>query len=332
MVVVGIVGAGFMGTTHAKAYAKLSNVRVKYIVDQIADRSQALASAVGSQGITDMAQLMTDPEVDLVDITLPTPFHPMFVIQALQAGKHVIVEKPLALTTEDGEKMITVARECGRMLMVAHVLRFQPEYAAIHRIVMSNRLGKPRLGHTYRLSNMPQWAAWFRDPQKTGGAVIDLQIHDVDFLNWLFGRPQNIYSRGIMDKNGGWNSLFSLIGYENGSASVECSFNMPMDYPFTCGLRLECEWGEIEYHFRAGGGSFESGEPVSYLKIHEEGKPDQNVVVQPGDGFEAELDYFTSCVEKQQPPDYVTVEDAFLALQTVKAAQKSLETGERTDL
>lgn len=199
MVIVGIVGAGFMGTTHAKAYTNIPNVKVKYVVDQDGERSQRLASEIGAQALTSITQLLADRETDLVDITLPTPLHPIMAISALEAGKHVVVEKPIALTTEEADRMLTVARDSGRLLKVAHVLHFLPEYAAIHTIVTSGRLGKPRLGHAYRLSNMPQWAELFRDPCKTGGAVLDLQIHDIDFLNWLFGCPLSVYSQGWQD-------------------------------------------------------------------------------------------------------------------------------------
>jgi predicted dehydrogenase len=332
MVVAGIVGAGFMGTTHARAYANIHNVKVKYVVDQVPERGQKLASEIGAQALTSITQLLTDSEVDLVDITLPTPLHPVMAISALEAGKHVLVEKPIALTIEEADRMLTTARKCGRLLMVAHVLRFLPEYAAIHAVVESGRLGKPLLGHAYRLSNMPQWAEWFRDPRKTGGAVLDLQIHDIDFLNWIFGYPLSVYAQGHQDLQGGWNSLLTLIEYKSGAASIECSFSKPKEYPFTCGLRLECEQGEIEYHFRAGGASFEQGKPFSYLLIHEDGKPNQSVPIEADDGFHKELMYFVQSVEQGKLSDYLTTEDAYKALCTAVATQKSLESREKIHL
>jgi predicted dehydrogenase len=145
----------------------------------------------------------------------------------------------------------------------------------------------------------------------------------------VFGSPLSVYSQGWQDPQGGWNSLQTLIEYSGGAASIECSFNKPKDYPFTCGLRLECELGEIEYHFRAGGASFEQGRPFSYLLIHEDGKPNQSVQLQEGDGFQNELGYFVQCVEQGKPPNYVTAEDAYKALCTAMASQKSLESREK---
>ena len=332
MVNVGIIGAGFMGTTHARAYTTMSNVVVKYIVDQSKEAGQKLADEIGSKAITDKKVVLDDPEIDLIDITLPTPFHPEMAISALEAGKHVVIEKPIALSLADARKMIETATKCNRLLMVAHVLRFQPEYAAIYKVIKSGDLGKPLLGHAYRMSNLPQWSLWFQDPEKTGGAVIDLQIHDIDFLNWIFGKPISVYARGRKDEYGGWNTLCSMIEYETGAASIECSFTKPLDYPFTCGIRLECEEGEVEYHFRSGGASFEQGNDSSYLLIHKPNKPNQPLVCTHEDGFVNELKYFIQCVEQNEAPKYLSAEDAYQALNTAIKIRESLEQGDKVSV
>lgn len=327
MVTVGIVGAGFMGTTHAKAYSKNPSINIAYICDLTGERADSLASDIGALGTTRFEKILNDPSVDLVDVCLPTPSHAKFAIDALKAGKHVLVEKPIALNLDDADAMISASKEAGRFLMVAHVARFAPEYRAIRSVLKSGQLGSPKQATTYRISNMPQWAEWFKDPSMTGGAVLDMQIHDIDLLNWLFGKPLRVVATGVRGGSGGWDHVMTLIEFTNIQASVESSFIMPMDFPFTTGFRVLCENGLIEYFFRAGGASFEIGEPQSHVLIFESGKLPEPVNLETGDSFERELEYFVNCVEQNREPDYVTAIDARLALQVAQASRQSIEGG-----
>ena len=210
---------------------------------------------------------------NLVDICLPTPFHRTYAERAFAAGKHAVVEKPLALTLTDADAIIAAASAAGKYLMVGHVLRFWPEYLAVRDKLLSGELGQPIAATAQRLSNLPQWAEWFRDPQKTGGAVLDLMIHDLDMLNWLFGKPRRVSATGIKEPNGGWNHVTALISYDRVEAEAEASFLMPRDFPFTAGMRILCTGGVLEYQFRAGGASFEAGQAISYAQFHTPGSP-----------------------------------------------------------
>ena len=327
MICIGLLGAGFMGTTHARAYGHIQGVEVAAILDRNPDRAASLAQETGSRVEPDPDKIFGDPDIDVVDITLPTPFHPEFAIRGLEAGKHVIVEKPLALTLEAADAILKAAGRSNRYLMVAHVIRFWPEYEAVQAAIQSGRLGKPLLASAYRLSNMPQWADWFRTPALFGGAVLDLQIHDLDFMNLLFGSPRKISAVGLQDETGGWNHVITQLEYETGRASVEASCMLPRDFPFTAGLRVLCEGGALEYHFRGGGASFEQGQPMSYLLLHEPGRPNQPLPCPPGDGYVNELAYFVHCVESGAFPARVPPAAARLAVETALLSRQSLETG-----
>jgi UDP-N-acetylglucosamine 3-dehydrogenase len=328
MIKVGVVGAGFAGSFHARAYAKVPGVEVAVIADQNGSKAAALAAEVGARAETDVEAILLDPSVDIVDVALPTPLHPQYAIRAFEAGKHVVIEKPLALSVNEADAIIDAAQASGKFLMVAHVLRFWPEYIAIRKVLQSGRLGQPRIATAYRLSNLPQWATWFRDPAMTGGSVLDLHIHDLDMVNWLFGQPRRVRAIGAKGETGGWDHVITQVEFDTLNASVEASNLMPLDFPFTAGLRVVCDQGVIEYQFRAGGASFESGQPVHYCTIHEAKQPNQPVEFESGDAFEREIAYFVSCVERRTPPEIVTPEDARLAVQTALAARQSLETGE----
>ncbi len=327
MIKVAVVGAGFAGSMHARAYAKNPGAEVVAIVDQNEAKAAALAAEIGVCAETDVETVLRDPSIALVDVALPTPLHPEYVSRAFVAGKHVVTEKPLALSLPEADAMLAAAQKSGKFLMVAHVLRFWPEYVAIRNVLQSGRLGQPRIAAAHRLSNLPQWATWFRDPAMTGGSVLDLHIHDLDMMNWLFGQPKRVKAIGAKGETGGWDHVISQVEYATLSVSVEASNLMPLDFPFTAGLRIVCDKGVIEYQFRAGGASFESGEPTHYCLIHEAKQPNQPVEFESYDAFEQEIAYFVSCVEQERPPEIVTAADARLAVQTALAARDLLDSG-----
>jgi predicted dehydrogenase len=325
---VGLLGAGFMGTTHGLAYTQIPEAQVVTVFDRNLDKAELLAGQIGSRVEQDFEQVLRNPDIEVIDITLPTPLHPDFAARAFEAGKHVILEKPLALSLAEADSVLEAARRSGKFLMVAHVIRFWPEYIALLEIIQSGRIGKPRLATAYRLSNMPQWADWFHDPQQFGGAVLDLQIHDLDFMNLIFGKPLKVCATGLQDETGGWNHVITQLEYLEGRASVEASCILPRNFPFTAGLRVLCEGGTLEYHFRGGGASFEQGQPSSYLLLHETDHPNQPIPCPPGDGYLNELSYFIHCVVSNTPPDRITPAEARLAVETALLSRRALEEGE----
>ena len=124
MVKIGLIGAGFMGRTHAQAYTRCTDAAIKRVCDAQFNRAETLANDVGAQPSTSFDEIIGDPEIDLVDVCLPTPYHTGHAIRALEAGKHVLVEKPLALSLPEIDAILAAARLSDRFLMVGHVLRF----------------------------------------------------------------------------------------------------------------------------------------------------------------------------------------------------------------
>lgn len=332
MINVAVLGAGFMGSTHAHAYAKLRSVRLAAIVDPIEEKSKLLANELNTTALADAADVLNDPSIDIIDITLPTALHRDFALKAFHAGKHVLVEKPFALNLQEIDDIIAAQKSAGKLLMVAQVLRFSPEYAAIRQVILNGRLGKPIAAYGYRLTNPPQWANWFANVKMSGGTVLDLMIHDLDVMNWMFGTPDSISAVGVRGQGGNWPHAVAQLHYSDLIATDEVSHAMPLDYPFTAGLRVVCEGGAIEFHLRAGGASLEQGKPEHYLLIHEPGRPSQPVDFTPEDMYEREVAYFVECVQKNSQPITVTPQDARLAVQTSLAVVKALETGQQVRL
>lgn len=322
---IGILGSGFMGGTHARAYAKLPGVEIVAVSSQGLDKAEKLAAEVGARAVTDDRAIIEDPAIEAISNTLPTPLHAEATIAALQAGKHVLLEKPFALTAAGCDGMIAAAEASGKTLMVAHVLRFWGDYVSLVEFVHSGRIGKPISASASRLSQVPAWADWFLDPAMSGGAVLDLSVHDFDVMNWVLGTPKTAYGRGREARPGLWNDIHALIDYGSASGVVEGSEFMPEGYPFTCGLKVLCEAGIVEFLFRAGGVSVEMGGGSS-LVVYENGKS-YPLEPKPGDAYENQIAAFVDCIRGGRAPALGTAEQARLAVRTADAVRESFETG-----
>ena len=134
---VAVLGAGFMGSTHARALATLPNVTVAGIYGQSETRAQPLADELGTAWTTDLDSLINDPAIDAIDICLPGPQHRETTERAIAAGKHVLLEKPISLLLEDADALVKLAATTDRVFMVAHVLRFWPEYMELQHLANS---------------------------------------------------------------------------------------------------------------------------------------------------------------------------------------------------
>jgi len=329
MLKVAVLGAGFMGGTHARAFAKLPDVEILGVSSRSANKAQALADEVGAAPFTDAMALATHPDVQALSVTLPTNLHREYAVAALEAGKHVLIEKPMALSLEECDAMIAAAQRTGRLLMVAHVLRFWPEYVAIAELLKSGELGKPLSATATRYIEPPGWADWFHNPDWTGGAVLDLHIHDLDTLNWLFGKPASIYSQGRKGEYGGWDQAMSLLDYGQVKAFAEGNALMPKGYPFTMTLAVRCEKGNVEYTLRAGGEQVDSAaDGINALMVYESGREPRPLTAGGGDGYQNEVAAFVDCVQEGREPSQGSARQGRLAVKTALAARQSIATGQ----
>jgi predicted dehydrogenase len=166
--------------------------------------------------------LLADPDIDLVDVCNPTDQHPATAIAALKAGKHVLVEKAIALRPEDADAMVDAARQAGKLLMVAHVLPFFPEFAFAAQAVRTGQYGRLLGGHFKRVISRPDWSANIADAAKTGGPAVDLHIHDTHFIGLVCGVPARVFSSGVLE-NGAVQYLTTQYLYGPGGPAVSCS-------------------------------------------------------------------------------------------------------------
>lgn len=324
---VAILGAGFMGGTHAKAFQRVEGVEIAAIYAHSDKRAGPLAQELGAVWTDNIDRILQDDTIDAIDNCLPTPEHRPLTEAALAAGKHVLLEKPIALTDADAAALVAAGEASDKVFMMAHVLRFWPEYVELQKLASDGSLGELRSGLAYRRQPFPAWSALFARSDLTGGAVIDMMIHDIDALNWVFGAPVAVTANGIRNpRSNGWDQVQMLIDYGTTSAVVDGGMMMPESYPFSSTLQVLGSEGFVEYDFQAGGRSVEeAGGTNALLLFPNEGDP-KTLEVEQQDPYLAEIEYFVECIRSGKPGTRATPADARLALDTALAARESMET------
>jgi predicted dehydrogenase len=264
-----LVGLGFMGKTHLAAIAALPNVELAAVVTRDPHKVPNLRSC------RDLAGVLDDPTIDAVDLCLPTDLHESAAIESLRRGKHVLVEKPMALDGAACERMIEEARRQKRTLMVAQVLRFMPPYVALASALRGENV---RSASFRRRCAMPDWGEWLGDSKRSGGGVFDLLIHDVDMALHLFGEPEAISATGFGD------NISARFFYREGLV-VDISGGWFHDgFPFVMEYTVLTERATIDYHSGPG-----------QVRRYASGQAPENVLLSAADGYTAEIAYFAEC-------------------------------------
>lgn len=329
---VGILGAGFMGRTHAQAYQKLKEVEIAGIADVNKEKAINLAKRYDTKSYFNPDDLISRKDIEVIDICLPTPFHCQYVVKAASHGKNILCEKPIALSLKEADVMIDCAKKYNVKFMVAHTLRFWPEYVKAKQIVEKKILGRSLSISTTRLVGTPAWSEgnWILNPGMSLGAVVDLNIHDIDFTTWVLGKPKFIFTRGIRSLKGAYDHVISLLGYENGNqAFVESGWMLPRSFPFTATFRILCEKGCVDFNFRVEGTVERRNEAQSSFIIYKENasSPLYEEVSHNIDPYREEISYFINCIKSNREPEVVTPDEARLALRITLAGIKSIQTG-----
>src|SRR4051794_16804210 len=262
MVRIGLVGVGFMGMIHYLAARRLKGAQVTALCSRDAKKLAGdwrdIKGNFGPRGeMMDLGgvkkyprldDLLGDPDIDLVDICNPTHLHPETAIAALKAGKHVLVEKAIALQPAEADAMLAAAKEAGKLLMVAHVLPFFPEFAYAADAIRSGRYGKLLGGHFKRVISKPDWSADIGDASKTGGPAVDLHVHDTHFIGLVCGVPCRVFSTGVM-ADSAVTYLTTQYLYGPGGPAISCSSGAlaQKGRPFVHGYEIYLEKATLVY-------------------------------------------------------------------------------------
>ncbi|MCK4323295.1 MAG: Gfo/Idh/MocA family oxidoreductase, partial [Armatimonadetes bacterium] len=197
MIDVAVVGTGGLGSRHAANFAQIDGCRVKRVYDIVAENAENCAEPLGAEVARDFDQCLAD-DIDAVVVVTPTDVHAQYCIKAAQAGKHIFCEKPMARTLDEADQVVEAVEAAGVKMMVGHVLRFFPEYQTARQMVQEGQLGDVGMIRMARINLMPD--GWYADLQRSGGVILDMIIHDFDWLLWTLGPPERVYAHGLYEQ------------------------------------------------------------------------------------------------------------------------------------
>ncbi len=336
MIRVGVIGAGFIGRNHFNQYEKLADrCRVVALCDKDAERRAGdwskvggnLADAQGSKRnldaikpCVDWRELIAEAGIDAVDICAPTHLHREISVAALGAGKHVLCEKPMALSVEDCDAMIAAGKAAGRVLMVAQVIRFWPEYVWLKRVFDSGEFGPLRALHLRRQTSAPTYSLgnWIINPDLSGGAIVDLHVHDVDYALHLLGKPKHVYAQSYPRSGGGYDRVHAAWHYRPELVvQVEAFWDLYPGFTFNMGFTAAFEKASVVWDMKGG----------VPLTLYEPGREPQQPKVPEEDGYLTEIAYFLSCIAEGRAPAVTTPEQSRDAIAIALAEKQSASTG-----
>lgn len=343
MVRIGIVGIGFMGWIHYLAYQKVPSAKLAAICTRdpkkLAGDWRGIQGNFGPPGeqvdLSDVAryaeldELLANPDIDLVDICLPPDLHVDAALRAFRAGKHVFIEKPLALTADEGRAIVAAADRAGRQLLVGQVLPFFNEYAHARELITSGRYGKLLGGHFRRIISDPLWLKDFYDPRKVGGPLIDLHVHDAHYIRLLFGMPTSVTCQGRM-RGEVVEYCNSQFRFADPALVVSASSGVinQQGRPFTHGFEIHLEQATLLYDLALIAGQEARATPLTIFNAD-----GQAITPDLGDGdptraFAAEIVEAVRSVEQGAPSEILRGDLACDALVLCQAQAESARTGQ----
>ena len=333
MVRVGILGLGFMGKMHLRCYKAIGDAELVAICD--ADRSkfdqtgEAIGNIPGAEEAIDLAgiELFTDFEkmlakskLDAVSITLPTYMHRDFTVKALEAGVNVLCEKPMAMDLSQCEDMIAAAESSGKLLQIGHCTRFWPEYSKTKQLIDSGNFGRVLAVSLRRLSLSPTWTwdNWMMGGSKSGGALMDLHIHDSDFVQYLFGMPKAVCTHAVKGPSGEFDHAVTNYIYDDAKLiTAEGGWMMTPGFGFEMSFNFVLEKATIV---------FDCTRQPAFKLCPAEGEP-FTPEVEAGDGYSRQIAHFIKAASGQPVPEIITPQQSLDSIKLVLAEKQSAQSG-----
>jgi len=307
---------GGMGNVHARQYRKMSDVDLIFF-DPDAERSKIYIDRWQARPVSSVDELIS--KCDIVDICLPTDLHVKMGLKSIAAGRGVIIEKPLTRTFDEGLELVNAAEKAGVHLMPAQVVRFFPEFANGNRLVREGKVGTPAAARTRRGGLAPKGSdSWFMDHHRSGGVLLDLAIHDFDWLRWTLGEVKHLFSRSLGARSmSGPDYALTTLTFDSGAiAHCESTWMDPSGFR-TCFEVCGSE-GMIEYDSR--------NTPTLRTTVEGSKTMNEGPLLATDDPYYKQLRSFVDAVQKgTQPP--VTAIDGVMGVSIAQAAIESAKTG-----
>lgn len=315
MIRVGLVGIGAMGNVHFKAYKNVEEAEVVAVADPRMDMAKEKVADESIKIYATMEEMMENEELDMIDICTPSYMHAEMSIKALGMGYHVLCEKPMSISSKDTQAMIDAAEKSGKKFMIAHVVRFMQPYEYLKSVIDSGELGKVVHIDMRRGSTIPgnSWENWMQDIKKSGGTPIDLSIHDIDFVQYVFGQPDKVWGtyRQLNNKS---DCVVSNFTYGDFDITMTAGW-YKCTKPFKAEYLAIFEEGYIE---NIGDDKvLKNGEEISFEEAKEDDS-EKDLYITTGSGYENEIRYFVNCVINDEKTDRVTLESSAASVKLVE--------------
>lgn len=319
MLKVGLIGCGGIGAVHAQCWLALKGeVQLTAIADVNTERTEKFAKEAGAKVYADGMDLLEKESLDVVDICVPTFLHARYVIKAAECVKNVIVEKPVCLTEDEAEQMLEARKRTGALIQVAHVLKFYDEYIFLKEMAASGQYGRAIAGYFNRISPRPMWMVGHDDVNRTGSMYLDMHIHDVDFIRYLLGEPDEASSWDVRDDKGVIQHIWSSFRYGEALMVVEGSWDYPENLPFCQSFRVRFEKAAVVLD--------EAGKLTVYPEggeawVPELGaKQEMNLGINVSDiaPYLSEIRYFVETIKTENRESIVSLNEAVASFRLVK--------------
>lgn len=318
MIKVALIGIGGMGEVHYNSYRSAKNCKLIAVADIREEMAREKVKEDDINIYHDMDELLKNENPDIVDICTPSYMHADMSIKALESGINVLCEKPMTLNSKDAERVIEAVKKSGKLYMVAHVVRFTKAYEYLKEFIENEELGKLVRLDMKRLSETPVWSweNWMQDEKKSGGAPLDLSIHDVDFVQSVLGMPDKI--SGVCNKMSRNENDYILSQMIYGDTVVTTEgawfkYKIPFEAKFTA-------------IFQNGTIKFENGVltknrvEIELEKLNE--CSDSGINISASNSNVAEIEYFAECVATGTQPTKVMPESS---KQSIELMEKIIE-------
>ena len=325
-----VIGLGGLGKLHLNNLLSLEDdIKLVALCDVEPDKlSKAQDTNQGVQETkvdlshinfyTDAEEMLKKEELDLVVVALPTYLHAKYAIMALEAGAHVFSEKPMARTSEEAAKMIETANRLGKKLMIGQCLRFNKACGALKHFYENGELGKFVRADFHRFSLVPVWGwdHWYEDFEKSGCAALDLHVHDVDLINWVFGLPEYV-SSVAGHRRTPFESISTRYFYKDGTlVTASCDWSFGNSFGFRRGYYAEFENATLEMK--------ENGE----VKVHPIEGETYDFKVDVVNPYLEEMKELISAIKEDRPVKVLVPESTKQTLDLALAEIKSAQTDE----
>ena len=320
----GVIGAGLIAGCHVRAYAQAAGVEVVAVADPRLDKAEKLAASAGARACASLDEVLA-LDADVISVCTPPASHAGLTVRALQAGRHVLCEKPVALSLRDAGQIQLAAEASDRVVMIGHVSRYEPDHRAARNLVEAGQIGDVAMMTHSVTTSLPGWSegGWLARPEESGGPLFDLAVHSFDYLAWVIGSPAvRVHAVAADSPAGPATYGLATVRYASGAmGQVEASWAHPPGRGFKAAVEITGLDGRIswDYDSISGGAIFLADGGVTWLDPLGER------------GYASEIAAFTAAV-RAGGPSPVPVGDGVAATRTALAALHSARTGEPVDL